>query len=92
MNVVRVVIVLVLLFLPVAAQVTAPDPVWVAGFFDGGDHDDEIVFLENLTVIRPALRIWQGPTRSIQRPTVQQASEFATPEPSISQGRAPPAV
>ena len=77
------------------AYASPPDPAWISGFFDDGDHDDVVVLVTSAggaidpfplhgewTVPAPANRLSPGQSPSI--PTRRS--------PSCSTPRAPPAA
>jgi hypothetical protein len=84
-----------LVLLTPLAYASPPDPVWISGFFDDGDHDDVVVLVTSAggaidpfplhgewTVPAPADRLSPGQSPSI--PTRRA--------PSCSTPRAPPAA
>ena len=77
------------------AYASPPDPVWISGFFDEGDHDDVVVLVVSTgaaldpfpavgewTRPAPASRVWSGEVPSI---VTRHAQSCRTP-------RAPPLV
>jgi len=73
-------LVLVLIASPVAlstlAEANPPDPSWIAGVWDGGDHDDVIVFLTNATALRDPEPRMLGPDWSLDERIVSPPRLF----------------
>ena len=47
--------------LPALALASPPDPVWLPGIWDGGDHDDEVAMLTDTAVAHDSDRVAAGP-------------------------------
>jgi hypothetical protein len=82
-----------LLVLAPLAYASPPDPVWVSGFFDGGDHDDVVVLVVSTgaaTDTSPTLGDATAPADPIWSEAV--LSIVTRHAPSCRTPRAPPLV
>jgi hypothetical protein len=74
------------------AHATPPDPSWVAGLWDDGDHDDAVQAVldtADAVDIAPAVTLDVIPTVTVPH-TAAAAPAPATPPPPSYLGRAPP--
>ncbi len=90
---ISVVVVSIVMVLRMAAYASPPDPSWIAGFWDDGDHDDAIILITHTaatTDVRPPFDA--APTRLVvariegSRPSAAPARPLSPQRP-----RAPPA-
>ncbi len=51
---VAIVVVSIVLALRTAAYASPPDPSWIAGFWDDGDHDDAVILVTSIPAIADA--------------------------------------
>jgi len=75
------------------AYATPPDPAWISGFWDDGDHDDVILLItSDISAVEPHVAPGGDPVRAVitgvPRTDEQHASSHARSSPTT---RAPPA-
>jgi len=77
------------------AYASPPDPVWISGFFDDGDHDDVVVLVTSAGGAIdpfPLQGKWTAPARADRLRPGESPSIPARPARSGSTPRAPPAA
>ena len=87
----------VLVLLPVAtltplAEASPPDPTWIGGFYDNGDHDDVILAITSAAAILDA-HLWDrsSPTLVVIGSVHEGRAPAAPPRGKLShQPRSPP--
>ena len=82
-----------LVLLTPLAYASPPDPVWISGFFDDGDHDDVVVLVTSAGGAIdpfPLQAEWTAPARADRLRPGESPSIPARPAPSGSTPRAPP--
>ncbi len=50
-SIVAIVVVSIVMVLRTAAFASPPDPDWIAGFWDNGDHDDAVILITSTAAI-----------------------------------------
>jgi hypothetical protein len=74
------------------AHASLPDPTWVAGVWDDGDHDDIVLLLTSVSAIASALLASEldGPTAVAALASIADDSRVLAPLRSLQHPRAPP--
>jgi hypothetical protein len=74
------------------AFASPPDPTWIAGVWDDGDHDDAVLLVSQATAFVPAVFLGDAPVGAVIR-TPHAPIEIrvpGVPDPGVRRGRAPP--
>lgn len=80
--------------LPLGAHLSPPDPTWIAGFYDDGDHDDAVLAVTGLSATRDE----REPILALPLPRAPWTVDERVPDlpgppaPSAHRTRAPPIV
>ncbi len=90
---VAIVVVGIVLVLRTAAYASPPDPSWIAGFWDNGDHDDAVILITSTAAIadgRPALNA-EPPRFVVARIDASRSNTSEAVPLGAQRPRAPPA-
>lgn len=74
------------------AGASPPDPGWLAGIYDGGDHDEEVIEAACLTGVAERLLILENTAAPAARYQSAEPTTISVTPPATLQTRAPPTL
>jgi hypothetical protein len=88
----RIALIAVLAVLSPLAHASPPDPTWIAGLWDDGDHDDAVVLVVSANAfLAPVLLVDAHTARMVRRANdLVRPAVHVRPDPGPRHGRAPP--